>query len=145
MRSSTLMAGLVAITLLAAPPVAAGDPFQAEVAAPQTGPKDYSKNSVTGEHADVKDGAALSPRVQDLRRLAAGNGDIRTSSLAGTTSATRGGHPAQQRASVPPAGRPAGGGDDPWTAIAVGFAGGCLVAGGAAAIAGRTRRARIAA
>jgi hypothetical protein len=132
MRSISL---IVAIALLVAAPLAAArDPLQTEVAAPQAGPKDYSRNSVTGEYAPAKDAATLSQRIQDLRWLAARDGGIRTSSLAGTTSAD-----ATPRAAAPT------GDDDSWTAIAVGFAGGCLVAGAAAVLAGRARRTRIAA
>jgi hypothetical protein len=160
MRSSTLIAGLMAVALLAAPPVAAGraaDHPEPGVAAAQSGPKDYSRNAATGDVAGAGDTTALSPRVQDLRWLAAGN-SIRTSSLAGTTSATNTGDPQaaalaqeryyssyRRRADVLKAARPPGADDDPWVALAVGFVGGCLVVGGAAAIARRTRQPRVAA
>ena len=117
------------------------------------------------------DSHAVSSRVQDLRRLKAGN-SIRTSSLA-ATSKTPGYTPGEtsgREAYYSPAGRAAlaqeryyssyGGtpsavnhparvsvSDDsaPWTTIALGLLGACLMIGAAAALAGRTRRARIAA
>jgi hypothetical protein len=101
------------------------------------------------------DAAAKSQQVQDLRRLKAGN-SIRTSSLAGTTSDTsadgkgpvywsyeyEAGDPQAARSLHPDDGTP-------WTAIAGGIAGACLLFGGAGALAGRARlragRARTAA
>jgi hypothetical protein len=103
----------VAIALLIGASAAVAKPLVLPppgAAAAQTGPKDYSKNSATGDHRQ----------------------QLRTSSLAGTTS--------------PPARRTAGGDGDgiPWTAIALGLAGGSLVAAGAVALAGRSRRSRVA-
>jgi hypothetical protein len=114
----TRIAGLTAVALLAlaCPGVALGDGPTPGVAAAQSGPKDYSRNSATGDFARARDAAAAE---------AAG---VRTSSLAGTTSP-------RTRAAT---------GNDPWPELAIGFVAGCLMAGGAAVIAGRTRRARIA-
>jgi hypothetical protein len=93
------------------------------------------------------DHASPSAKVQDLRHLKAGQ--IQTSSLAGTTSHTPSGElgpvywsydyeaPAPKSTAVTV--------DDgtPWTAIGLGVAGACLLVGGGAALAARTRvRAR---
>jgi hypothetical protein len=110
MRTGYALITLVAIALLA-PPAAA-----AESGVPHSLPKDYSRNSVTGEH------------LPDLRYR------MGTSSLAGTTSAAF--------ATVREPARPDGGGSgDPWTELVVGLAGACVGAGGTA-LAGRTRRTR---
>jgi hypothetical protein len=97
---------------------------------------------------EASDATARSERVQDLRRLNAGN-SIRTSSLAGTNSKTPAvGHGPVYWSYDYEAGRPAthsANADDgtPWTTIGVGLAGAFLLAGGAAAIVGRIRlRAR---
>jgi hypothetical protein len=138
-------AGMVAIALVALghPAAAIGDHWALEDA--QSGPKDYSRNSVTGEYAPPRESAAAeaarrrfeaaghadsSSLARSYRRL--GVGKIRTSSLAGTTSPLSANNP-----------RPAET-DDPWPELAIGFLAGCLVAAAAAVIAGRTRRARIA-
>ena len=122
MKMRAQVAGLLVIALLAlaGPAAASGDGPALGVEAAQSGPKDYSRNSVTGEFTGPKDAAAAEYR----RRRAAG-----TSSLAGTTSADH-----SQPVSV----------DDPWPELAIGFVAGCLVAGAAALVAHRTRRARVA-
>ena len=102
------MAGLLVVALLALPGAVAA----------QSGTKDYSRNSATGDFARARDAAAA--------------GDLRTSSLAGTTSPPRADRPRQ--VSV----------DNPWPELGAGFVGGLLVAGGAAIVAGRTRRTRVA-
>ena len=107
------------VALLALPSAAAGNDPQPGVAAAQSGPKDYSRNSATGDFARARDAAAA--------------GELRTSSLAGTFSPPRPDQPRQ--VSV----------DNPWPEIAVGFVGGFLVAGGAAIVGARSRRARVAA
>jgi hypothetical protein len=111
------MAGLLAVALLALPSPAAGDGPSPGVAAAQSGPKDYSRNAATGDFASAREAAAAA-------------GELRTSSLAGTSSPPR-----PERPSV----------DNPWPEIGAGFVGGFLVAGDAAILAGRTRRARMAA
>jgi hypothetical protein len=94
---------------------------------------------------EATDAAARSARVQDLRHLKAGN-DIRTSSLAGTTSPGTADpvYWSYDYAAPDPQSAPAveSGDGTPWTAIAVGLAGACLLVGCVAA-AGRVRvRAR---
>jgi hypothetical protein len=105
MRTRIALLPLVALALLGAP-ASAGSQI------PDSLPKDYSRNSVTGEY------------LPDLRYR------MGTSSLAGTTSA----------AVVEPA-RPDGGGGAPWSELAIGLAGAGVGAGGMA-IAGRVRRTR---
>jgi hypothetical protein len=106
----------VALAFVAAPPGRAdADPPPAGVAAARSGPKDYSKNAATGDH-----------------RLLYADG-VRTSSLAGTTSAT-----VAERASPVAADDPAPpAGGNVLTAIVAGLAGVALGAGGTAAIASR--------
>jgi hypothetical protein len=119
MTSRAPLATLLAVALLALPhPAAAADRAVGAAVSPSA-PKDYSRNSVTGEY------------VIPNRRRAAG-GEIRTSSLAGTTAPPAAGRTRPARV------------DNPWPELAIGFVGGLLVAGSAVGIAGRTRRARVA-
>ena len=97
----------------ALPSAAAGDGPQPGVAAAQSGPKDYSRNSATGDFAGARDAAAA--------------GDLRTSSLAGTSSPPSPDRP--RPVSV----------DSPWPEITAGFVAGFLVAGCGAIVARRTR------
>jgi hypothetical protein len=113
MRTRYCLITLVAITLLG-PPTASVAAHG--VATPQSLPKDYSRNSVTGEYLP-------DPRY-----------GVGTSSLAGTTSASTSGALAADRPT-----RPAGEGRAPWTNLVSGLVGVCLGAGGVA-IATRTRR-----
>jgi hypothetical protein len=105
------IAGLMAIALMAvgSPALAYGDGPAPGVAPAQSGPKDYSRNSATGDFARAREAAAA---------------EVRTSSLAGTTS------PRPRATTV----------DNPWQELAIGFAAGCLLAGAAAVIAAHTRR-----
>jgi hypothetical protein len=119
MNTRARTAGLLAVALLALPGSAAGDGPSPGVAAAQSGPKDYSRNSATGDFAGARDAATAQ--------------GLRTSSLAGTSSPPR----AERRRAADV--------DNPWPEIGAGFVGGCLVAGGAAIVALRSRRTRVAA
>ena len=106
------------VALLALPSAAAGDGPQPGVAAAQSGPKDYSRNSAT----------ATSPA----------RGTPRPPGTCG-----RRAWPAHRRRPAPDRPRQVSV-DNPWPEIAAGFVAGFLVAGGAAIVAGRTRRTRVA-
>ena len=117
MTSRALLSGLLAAALLALPHAAAAsvEPPAPGVAVSQSGPKDYSRNAAGGDYATA------------IRRLAAG-GEIRTSSLAGTTSP----RPVVKRQAPGVDGRP--------LSAVVGFLAGFMVAGVAAAVTWRVRR-----
>jgi hypothetical protein len=68
--SKAWIAGLMAIALLALPPLAAADQPQPGSAVAQQGPRDYSKNSASGEYTDPAE-AALAKRGEALNRALA--------------------------------------------------------------------------
>ena len=91
--------------------------------------------------------AAKAERVQDLRRLKAGNG-LRTSSLSGTTSGSAPGPvywSYEYEAPAPNPARAAAGDRTPWPLLAIGLAGTAILVGCATAIRVRVaRRTRVA-